>query len=247
MNSEKVKFLFGLLFIGVAVYIYFSGHQSNDQYADEVTPAQVQSDQDLNSDGQSQTELKDAYAPLPEGKVELAKKLEANTDELEASMKNEVFEQDKLKDEFQNTIKANINLPENLKYTQLDLEEGIGGLYGTDATGQNEFAMLGTEKPATLDQIVDYLNNAQGALPQVRNGDFPSQPVVRKVTPPSGKGISSIQIIQGKKSKDKMIFAAIVERSDRKGTYVFVMKAPNSFFDTNEGMLDSMLDSLQVK
>ncbi|PIP93359.1 MAG: hypothetical protein COW00_20315 [Bdellovibrio sp. CG12_big_fil_rev_8_21_14_0_65_39_13] len=244
MNSEKLKFFFGLLLIGLAGYIYLSNHHLEDQTNDNGEQAQAIDSQNQEVET---NEVKEVYAPLPEGKVELAKKLEANSSEIQSAIVDSVTEQELLKTDFQKTIKANVKLPENLKYTQLDLEDGIGGLYGTDASGQNEFAMLGTEKSATLDQIVDYLNNSQGALPQVRNGDFPNRPVIRKITPPSGRGISSIQVIQGKKSSDRMLYAAIVERSDRKGTYVFVMKAPTSFFDTNEGMLDSMLESLQVK
>lgn len=243
MNSEKIKFVLGLGLMLFAGYLYLSMKDQQDINEEEIYLTTVQEAEVVENVNQ----VKDVYAELPQGKVELAKKIESDESELEKSLQESRAQQEALRNEFLQEIHAEVNLPDNLKYTELDLEEGIGGIYGVDGSGKNEFAMIGSEKKATVEQIVDYLNTSQGALPHVRNGDFSTKPVVKKIPAPSGKGISSIQVIQGKKSNDRMLYAAVIERSDKKGIYVFVMKAPTSFFETNEGFLDSMLDSLQVK
>ncbi|GAB4417682.1 MAG: hypothetical protein OHK0056_26730 [Bacteriovoracaceae bacterium] len=191
-------------------------------------------------------EIKEYFPPVSEGKVEIAKKIpssKAQESEVEKFQK----EQELIKIDFQRKIMAKINLPGHMKYNVLDLEEGVEGIHGISPRGEEELSVLAAAKSVKVEEVVDYLEKSTSAFPQLRNGDFNKNSPTFKIAPPPGKGISNITIINGKKYGNQEVYAALVERSDKKGTYLFVMKASSKFFNENEGFLDKMLADFEAK
>ena len=78
------------------------------------------------------------------------------------------------------------------------------------------------------------------------NYDFKVSGEIKKVAGPKSSGISTISIIPGGKNQGNPVFAAYLERADKKGSYVFVMEASPSQFEQYEGDFDIMTDSLKT-
>ncbi len=177
--------------------------------------------------------------------VVLAKKLKA-APTVEDPTAIEGQKQKELIGNFQDETKTKIKLPENLNYIKLDLEQGITGIYGSDRKGKRQFSMMATRKPLSVNQLVQYLDSESGSLPHVRKGDFKLKSPTRNVPPPPGRGIASVQVISGASDKDRQVFAALVKRTDSKGSYLFIMKESKTFFKNNEGFLDALLNSFEA-
>ena len=155
-------------------------------------------------------------------------------------------QQKKLLREVQILMRMKIKLFEDLHYNPLDLEEGMAGVYGSDLLKKREFSVMGIEKRVDIKQVLTYLNGeGHKILPHVEAGDFNSR-AMRRVPVPEGKQLSSIQVLEGKTRKGRQVFAALVQRSDYQGSYLFIMKESPDFFNNNEGLLDRLLNSIEV-
>lgn len=202
--------------------------------AEEAPPAQVP------------LQYKAYTPPVVKGEAVLAKKL-PSAQPVEADVEKEKVEQEKMKNEFLEKVKVNMNFPEHLNYSVLDLEQGIEAIQGTSLRGEEALTIAATARIISLKDVLEYLSNPEKAFPQVRPGDFNPGSPVQKIMPPQGKGISSIQIISGKKGGTDEVYAAYIERTDRKGSYLFIMKAPKKTFAENEGYLDQIMNNFEAK
>lgn len=156
-----------------------------------------------------------------------------------------ITQQEELLKNFKQQIFLDINLPADMKFDELDLDEGVAAMQGTSPS--KKMVILAARRTATPQTIVSFLQEQKNRIPVLQNHDFKISGEVKTVPVPKNSGISKITVIPGGERNGQLIYAAHIERSDKKGSYVFVMEASPGYFEKHDGDLDNMLDSLKIK
>lgn len=243
-----------LLVVGAVGYFAYNKINENAQNdgIEESQPANVKKKRSVepeevqypDSSPYSATgELKEAKEETPDNSDEKPTDVEVVVDEITSKVEERKREQESLRNNFKSLIQADVDLPKNLHYAELDLDEGIAGIRGTGTGDIKDFSILGTKKKVTPQMATAFLNEANSGVPTAKGVRFKGKSKV-KVKAPAGKGISNIEIID---SSNPNVKAALVTRSDGKGTYLFVLRGQSGFFNNNEGFLDNMLKNFQAK
>jgi hypothetical protein len=146
---------------------------------------------------------------------------------------------------FKNLIKLDVQLPAGMNFTELDLEAGVAAIEG-NAPGR-KMLIMAAARSASPETIAGFLREQKTNIPMLSKYDFKISGDLQNVTPPKNSGISKITIIPGGVNEGSQVFAAYLERTDKKGSYVFVMEASPSQFTQYEGDFDIMTDSLKTK
>lgn len=157
-----------------------------------------------------------------------------------------LIEQDAMKKRFKKKVKIHIDLPPHLDYIELDMEDSVAAIYGSNSASEQEFAMLATDKKVNVEDVMQYLKDSADALPLIKSHTFQPDKMAT-VKAPESTGLGNLKIIPSSESDGKGAFAAIAERKDGKGTYLFLMEAPSPYFDQNEEGLELMLKSIKTK
>ncbi len=240
MQKKEIRLIGVAIIIGalaIGTYLYM---ESEDPLADlpEATPAQKVTTPVSQATAPAET----ATVPVPQVKTpeETAPK-----DIVPPPVDPIISQQQELLKNFKQQIFLDINLPSDMKYDQLDLDEGVAAMQGTSPN--KKMVILAARRTATPQTIASYLQDQKNKIPVLQNHDFKISGDIKIVPAPKGSGISKITVIPGGEKNGQMIYAAHIERSDKKGSYVFVMEASPSYFDSREGDLDNMLDSLKIK
>lgn len=168
--------------------------------------------------------------PQPVSAIEIDNVLKEKADKLNA---------------FKNLIKLEVQLPVGMDFVELDLDGNVAAMEG-NMPGK-KILMMAAERTATPELIASFLKEQRPSIPMFNNYDFKISGPVSSVTPPKQSGISKITIIPGGMNQGNQVYAAYLERQDRKGSYVFVMEASPSQFTQFEGDFDIMVDSLKTK
>jgi hypothetical protein len=156
-------------------------------------------------------------------------------------------EQERIKNEFQKKIHLKINLPGDLQYTALDLEDDVEGIIGTTSSDDRSFSVLATNKVVSLNQILNFLNDeTKGSLPVLEGHVFQTDKAFKE-SPPKETGLSDLTIFPSNEVNGKQIFAAFAERQDGKGSYLFMLKAETGYHEANDGAFDQMLQELRTQ
>lgn len=148
-------------------------------------------------------------------------------------------------DKFKNLLRIEVDLPKGMEYIELDLEGGVAAMEG-QSPGK-KMLIMGAARTASPELIASYLREQKTNIPMLAKYDFKISGDLQNVTPPKNSGISKITVIPGGTNNGNAVFAAYVERSDKKGSYVFVMEASPSQFTQYEGDFDIMTDSFKTK
>lgn len=151
-------------------------------------------------------------------------------------------EQKEKLEKFQADISAEFKLPEELSYVNLDLDNGIEAIQGTGRGQIKKFSVLARKGVANVKQVAGYLNESDNGL--ALGGVKFTSSGAQKLSAPSSSGIKEVVVLSTNKAGVK---AAILTRADNQGTYVFIMDANTSFYESNEGFLDEMLSSFKSK
>jgi hypothetical protein len=146
--------------------------------------------------------------------------------------------------QFKKLIKLQFELPRGMEHVTLNLDDGVAGLEAR-APGR-KMLILAASRTASPELIAGFLRDQKQQIPMLANYEFKISGEIKKVAGPKSSGISSISIIPGGTNKGNPVFAAYLERSDKKGSYVFVMEASPSQFDQYEGDFDIMTDTLKT-
>ena len=150
--------------------------------------------------------------------------------------------QKQIRSDIKETLKAEFEMPENLNYSKLDLEEGVAGVVGVGTGDIKTFAALGTNLKVNDKMVIEFLNNSKGALPLSTGTSFKNKPSMQ-INAPGHTGIGKVKIFESNYDGTK---AALLERRDGKGSYMIIMDANSGFFNTNEGYLERMLDNFKA-
>ena len=106
---------------------------------------------------------------------------------------------------------------------------------------------MAAARQASPQTIAAFLQDQKARIPLLNNQDFKISGELKVVSGPKNSGISKITIIPGGEMNGSMVFAAYLERNDKKGSYVFVMEGSPSYFKNHEGDMEYMMSSLLAK
>lgn len=159
----------------------------------------------------------------------------------------EVLAQEKLLEDFRNLAHLDLVVLPDMSFFNLDLDDGIAGIYGTNLSGDRDFVALATERRVSAREAVAYLDEYKGLFPFLKRSSFDLSKTFT-VEAPDGSGLDDLQIIPSEtKSGKNKVYAALVARKDKKGTYLFMLDAPEAYFDNNEAGLEVMLKNLKAR
>ena len=159
----------------------------------------------------------------------------------------EIEHQKKIVNDFKNLTKMNVKFPPDFKFKNLDIDDQVAGIEGVSAKGDRKLVILATPSNPTPGVIAGYLADQKGNIPALADHNFKISGKVENVEVPPGKGIAKITLIPGGEKDGTKIFAAHLQRTDGKGSYVFIMRASQNYYDNYEGEVDSMLESFSTK
>lgn len=148
--------------------------------------------------------------------------------------------------DFKKALHLDIDLPHGIKTLPLDLDfEEAEGIYWSIPQKNAKFALIGARGSFSTDEIVGFLNG--GEIPFIKKSNAFNKNAIKSVSPEGKPGVASLKILTGTPNKDGTHFyAAIIERSDGKGSYLFAGKGDEKFFDENEGTFERMYQSLKI-
>jgi hypothetical protein len=159
----------------------------------------------------------------------------------------EVQTQEKLLEDFRILTHLDLVVPPDMSFFNLDLDDRIAGIYGTTNSGNRDFVALASERIVTPREAARYLQDNEGLFPFLKNSTFELSKTL-KVSSPENSGLGDLEIIPVKNSSRKnKVYAALVHRKDKKGSYLFMLDAPKDYFDQNESGLEVMLQHLKTR
>jgi hypothetical protein len=243
-NSDIFAFLAVFITVVVIGYLYLSSqyaiyHRDKVQsfFLDkpEETTQEISTDSIFDSSGQ----LKNA--PVHKYKRRIEKVTEKKG--IPLNIENRKKQQKQLLKRFSSLLSIKANYPEDLHYRQLDLDDKITGIMGTGGGQIKTLTILATRMTVSTTQVADFLSEENNGVPSVRNLKF-SRKALREVSSSSHSGLGKVTILRSINSKS--IYAALVPRKDRQGTYLFILESNPDFFDNNEGYVDKLFSSLKA-
>jgi hypothetical protein len=147
---------------------------------------------------------------------------------------------------FKEKIKLSIELPKNMVFIPLDLEDNIAGIYGTSLSGDKNFAILATDQKVRFEEVTEYLESSRESFPMLKNHRLQPDKLI-DVRAPESSGLHPLMIIPSTSHNGRSAYVAFAPRKDGKGSYLFIMSAPSPYFDQNESGLELLLESIKTK
>lgn len=156
-----------------------------------------------------------------------------------------VTHQEQLLKNFKDKIRLNIALPGDMNFDELDLDADVAAIQGNSP--DKKMAILAAATTASPQSVAAFLQEQKGRIPLLGNHDFKISGDLQSVPAPKNSGISKITVIPGGEKNGSVIYAALIERSDKKGSYLMLMEGSPAYFEKYEGDMDNMLSSISVK
>lgn len=248
MSKEKFKPVGMAIIVGtlaIATFLYLKS-QRDSEVADDVevvlpenaaVPEQTATNSEEKLDSTASGEAKPSEAPA----VELAP-AEKTPQEIFAD------EQKKLIETFKSDIRLQVNLPEDLHYYPLDLEDDVEGLHGVQGgSGDQKLTLLAARATGSPETIVNFLNLSKDSIPLIKENGFKINGEIQRLPPPKDSGIRAVTIIPGGEKSGRTTIAVHLERSDKLGSYLFIIEASPSYIDYNDDKFEAMLNSVKAK
>lgn len=156
-----------------------------------------------------------------------------------------VTQQEELLKNFKNRIRLEIALPSDMKFDELDLDADVAAMQGNSP--DKKLAILAAPTIASPQTVQSFLQENKSRIPLLGTYDFKISGEVKSVPAPKNSGLSKILVIPGGEKNGSLIFAALIERSDKKGSYLLIMEGSPTYFEKYEGDLDIMMSSLSAR
>lgn len=145
--------------------------------------------------------------------------------------------------EFSRTAHIELEPPGSFKFHSLDLEDGFAGIYGVDSGQGAKLTGLAYNQVATEEQVVAFLKSDADSFPNLANNPIAQMSAPEKLPPPNlESGFSGASVWNGKLQNGDSVAAVLIERADKKGSYLFVLSGPDAYFKNNDGAFDSIYE-----
>lgn len=241
MQKKELRLIGVAIIIGaLAVGAYFYSNEEEVSLGSVSAPALK-----VGPSSPSATPKTDEAIPSPETPAQLPEVSEVPSVTQEPYVDPLVKQQDELIKNFKSKISLDINLPSDMRFDELDLDADVAAMQGNSP--DKKLAILAAPTTASPSVVASFLQENKSRIPMLVNHDFKISGDVKIIPAPKNSGISRVSVFPGGQKNGLLIYAALVERSDKKGTYLLIMEANPTYFDNYEGDLDNMLSSLSAK
>lgn len=243
MSIEKYKY--GLILLAVIVAVMLYQLREVESLPELTSEGETRQKRDRKTERPSSGEAQESkYSASEEAATGSPEMAMVNNEEI----KQKAAEQQKtLQSEFLKEIKLQMKLPDNMHFEKLDLDDFTTGIYGVSNLEQKQFAIIAANKTASTSEIVGYLNELRNSIPILGNRQITiNESDIQKLDAPSDSGLEKFTIIPAGQVGTTELYAAYVERKDKKGSYLFIMSAPAAVFHQNEGALDDLMNKTKT-
>ena len=243
MSLEKYKY--GLILLAVVIGFIFYQARDVDSLPEMSSSVKPRQRPDRKTHQASKDNLQESKYSAPEESSDDVVPEKAVSNE---EIKQQVAEEQKtLQSEFLKQIKLQMKLPDNMHFEKMDLDDFATGVYGVSTLEQKQFAIIAANKSATTNEVVGYLNELKDSIPMLGNRTLTiNEGDIKKIDAPSDSGLGTFTIIPAGQVGTSELYAAYVERKDKKGSYLFLMSAPAAVFHQNEGALDDLMNKTKT-
>ncbi|MFP5490087.1 MAG: hypothetical protein ACLGG0_01200 [Bacteriovoracia bacterium] len=243
MSLEKYKY--GLILLALVIGVIFYQARDVDSLPEMTTSVKIRQKRDRKPDPVAKENPQESKYSASE---EISDDVEAEKTVSNEEIKQQVAEEQKtLQGEFLKQIKLQMKLPDNMHFEKMDLDDFATGVYGVSSLEQKQFAIIAANKTATTNEVVGYLNELKDSIPMLGNRTLTiNESDIKKIDAPSDSGLGTFTIIPAGQVGTSELYAAYVERKDKKGSYLFLMSAPAAVFHQNEGALDDLMNKTKT-
>lgn len=243
MSLEKYKY--GLILLAVVIGFIFYQARDVDSLPEMSSSVKPRQRPDRKTHQASKDNLQESkYSAPEESSDEVVPEKAVSNEEIKQQVAEE---QQTLQSEFLKQIKLQMKLPDNMHFEKMDLDDFATGVYGVSTLEQKQFAIIAANKSATTNEVVGYLNELKDSIPMLGNRTLTiNEGDIKKIDAPSDSGLATFTIIPAGQVRTSELYAAYVERKDKKGSYLFLMSAPAAVFHQNEGALDDLMNKTKT-
>jgi hypothetical protein len=240
MQKREIRLIGLATIIGalaVGAYFYSSSEEFSEAPVTAASPSQVAPER-----ASTAVEVQSPGAETPS---KLPEEVSAKVETTPLPVDPLVTQQEELIKGFKDKVKLNITLPGDMKFDELDLDAEVAAIQGNSP--DKKLAIFAAPTAAGPGVVASFLQENKSRIPMLGNHDFKISGDTKSIPPPKNSGISRITVIPGGEKNGLQIYAALLERSDKRGTYLLVMEASPNYFETYDGDMDNMLSSISAK
>ena len=136
--------------------------------------------------------------------------------------------------------------PGNIKFVPLDTDEGFIGMYGEDSVQNAKVTGLAHSRDVPPDQVSIFKTEPDAFPNLARNKIARLSPAEELPPPPPGSGLSKGTIWTGTLENGDSVNAVYLQRSDKRGSYLFVLSGPEKYFINNDGAFDDLYEKVKA-
>jgi hypothetical protein len=146
-------------------------------------------------------------------------------------------------EDFKKLVELDFTAPAGEDFYNLELDQ----VEAIASHNENEgIAIVAAPFKATVDQAIKFIKEDRADFKFLKTQDFNSKGDLTNISPPANSGISRITLVSGGKSDGRTTYAAIAERADGRGTYLFILKTSSSF-ESIGPQIKEVLGSLKTR
>ncbi len=146
-------------------------------------------------------------------------------------------------EDFKKLTHLDFSAPAGFDFHELDFDK-IAGIASFD--DKSAVAILAAPFKASTDQVVKFIKDYKSSLRFMNGNDFVVTGEFQTLVPSNNSGLSKITLIPGNKVDGSQVYAALTERLDGKGTYLFILKTPGDL-NSARPEIDKFIETLKTK
>lgn len=147
---------------------------------------------------------------------------------------------------FSKVAHLKIKLPESLKYVQTDIEDDMASIYGYNHVTKEELTALARPSLTSTEEIQQYLKYDKDAIPNLNGHEVTNLSKPQNVPGSARRGFSGVQVMNATMDNGHIAHVAVANRSDKKGSYIFVFTAPAGTIENNDGYVEKIYRSIKA-
>ncbi len=219
-SQKNMAILLGLLGLGLAYFLFVGDEETDFTAPTERTITLKKRPRPVKIENPSNESKPDAGVKPNEVSEVVSVKPQEALPEIKKRKSPEVVLQ-----EFKNLVELDFSPPSNIKFHNLELDqvEGIGSHAGDEG-----IAVIAAPFKASIDQAIKYIRDDRNDFMFLNGQDFSKLGEPKSIPAPENSGISRITLIPGGETNGKSNYAALAERADGRGTYLFILKTSDS-------------------
>lgn len=149
---------------------------------------------------------------------------------------------------FQKDAFIDFNAPSSMKFVEvdMDLDNDIATLYGTDHATKTSVALLARRGTAEPDQVKPFLVANDGSIPNLPLSVVQQMGAPTRGQASPGSGLSDPYVWEIQQGATTYVIS-LMPRADSQGVYLGFVKGPTATFEAAEGYYDGIFNQIKVR